>query len=111
MWYTQGELGHARTGLMRALAVAHGAGDMQMVVHAENVLGHVEHAGGNVNAARERFTHSIEGFQARGIAWGCGNALSGMAGVALATGDTDQAERLLDEAHRCFDTPVRGSSC
>ena len=50
------------------------------------------------NAARERFTHSVEGFQALGIAWGSGNALSGMARVALTTGDAGQAERLLDEA-------------
>ena len=28
MWYTQGELGRARTALTRALALAHGAGDM-----------------------------------------------------------------------------------
>ena len=97
MLYTQGELDRARSGLMRALAVAHG-GAIDMVVHAENALGHVEHAAGNVTAARDRFAHSIEAFRALAIAWGCGNALSGMAGVALATGDTDQAEGLLDEA-------------
>ncbi len=30
--------------------------------------------------------------------WGTGNALSGMAGIAMATGDAAEAERLLDEA-------------
>ena len=35
MWYTHGELERARTGLNRALALAHGAGDMDVVAHAE----------------------------------------------------------------------------
>ncbi len=34
LWYTQGELGRARTGLKRALALAHGAGDMEVVAQA-----------------------------------------------------------------------------
>jgi predicted ATPase/DNA-binding XRE family transcriptional regulator len=98
MWYTQGELERARTGLTRALALAHGAGDTEMVVQAENLFGYVEHAVGNFNAARDRFTRSVEGFQALTIPWGTGNALNGLAGVALATGDAGLAERLLDEA-------------
>jgi predicted ATPase/DNA-binding XRE family transcriptional regulator len=98
MWWTQGELGRARTGLNHALALAHGAGDMETVAQAEHILGHVEHALGNVKAARERFAHSIEGFRALAIPSGTGNALSGMAVLALATGDAGQAERLLDEA-------------
>lgn len=98
MWFSRGELERARTGLTRAIALAGGVNDSEIVVQAENVFGHVEHAIGNLNAARERFTYSIEGFQSLGIAWGTGNALSGMARVALATGDTGQAERLLDEA-------------
>jgi predicted ATPase/transcriptional regulator with XRE-family HTH domain len=98
MQYTQGDLQAARTGLTRALAIAHAAGDMEMVVHAEWVFGHVEHAGGNLDAARNRFTRSLGGFQALAIPWGTGNALSGLAWVALATGDADEAERRLDEA-------------
>ena len=98
MWYSQGELGRARTRLTRALALAHGAGDREMVVQAENLFGHMEHAVGNVNAARDRFTCSIEGFRALAVPWGIGNALIGMAGVVLAAGDAGQAERLLDEA-------------
>ena len=98
MWYTQGELGRARTGLNRALALAHGAGDMEMIAQAEHLSGHVEHAVGNVSTARDRFARSIEGFRALAIPSGTGTALSGMAVLALATGDADQAERLLDEA-------------
>ncbi|PWT85238.1 MAG: hypothetical protein C5B57_03300, partial [Blastocatellia bacterium] len=74
------------------------SGDMEMVAQAEHISGHVEHALGNVNAARDRFAHSIEGFRALAIPSGRGNALSGMAVLALATDDTGQAERLLYEA-------------
>jgi predicted ATPase/DNA-binding XRE family transcriptional regulator len=98
MWWTQGELGRARTGIDRVLTLAHGAGDMETVAQAEHISGHVEHAVGNVNAARDRFAHSIEGFRTLAIPSGTGNALSGMAVLALATGDAGQAERLLHEA-------------
>ena len=69
-----------------------------MVAQAEHLFGHVEHAAGNVDAARDWFARSVEGFRALAIPWGAGNALSGMATVALATGDAAEAERLLDEA-------------
>jgi predicted ATPase/DNA-binding XRE family transcriptional regulator len=98
MCYTQGELERAHTRLTRALALAKGAGDMVMVAEAEHLLGHVEHAVGNADAARDRFTRSVEGFRALAIPWGVGNSLNGMAKVALAMGDAAEAERLLDEA-------------
>ncbi|HVH28393.1 MAG TPA: helix-turn-helix domain-containing protein [Vicinamibacterales bacterium] len=98
LWYTQGELERARTALKRALSLPHGVGERYVVAQAEYLSGHVEHTAGNVSAARERFTSSIEGFRALAIPWGTGHALSGMAALALATGDADQAERLLDEA-------------
>jgi predicted ATPase/DNA-binding XRE family transcriptional regulator len=98
LWYAQGELGRARTAVTRALSLAHEAGDMHIVAQAEHAFGHVEHAAGNANAARDRLARSVEGFRALGIPWGTGSALSGIAWVALAAGDADQAERLLDEA-------------
>jgi len=98
MWWTQGGLERARTGVDRALALAHDAGDTETAAQAEHLSGHVEHALGNVTIARERFARSIERFRALAIPSGTGNALSGMAVLALATGDTAQAERLLDEA-------------
>ena len=98
MWYAQGELERARTTSERAIALARGAGDVVLVALAEILLGHLEYAVGNVSLARDRFTRSLEGFKALAIPWGVGNALTGLAGVALATGDADQAERLLDEA-------------
>jgi tetratricopeptide (TPR) repeat protein len=98
MWYTQGELGHARTAVTAALALAAGAGEMEIVAQAENLLGHIEHATGNMPAARKWFSSSVDRFQALAIPWGAGHALSGLAWVALATGDTSQAERLLDQS-------------
>lgn len=98
MRYTQGEHRLAHTGATRARARAHGAGDREMVAQAEHLLGYVEYALGNMNAARDRFTHSVEGFRTLSIPWGTGYSLSGMAAVALASGDAGQAERLLEEA-------------
>jgi predicted ATPase/DNA-binding XRE family transcriptional regulator len=98
MRYTQGELGHARTALTRALALAQQTGDLVMVARAENMLGDVEHSVGNLEAAREHFTRGVEGFRALALPWGLGNSLTGMATVVLATGDPAHAERLLDEA-------------
>ena len=98
MTYTQGNLGDARTRALRALELARSADDRTVMVQAENLLGHIEHASGNAASAGELFTRSVEGFKALGVVWGMGNALIGKAGVALAFGDTAQAERLLDEA-------------
>ena len=71
---------------------------METVVRAEDLSARVEHALGNLKAARDWFTLAVDGFRSLGIPWGTGNALSGMASVALATGDAGQAEDLLDEA-------------
>ncbi len=98
MRYSLGELGRARIALTRALDLAHGAGDTEMVAQAEHLLGHVEHAVGNATAARARLTRSVEGFRTLGISWGVGNSLNGLAKVALSIGDANGAERLLDEA-------------
>jgi tetratricopeptide (TPR) repeat protein len=97
LWYTQGELERARTGLDRAFGLAH-AGGMDAAAWVQDLSARVEHALGNLNAARDRFTLAVEGFRSMASLWGSGNALSGMASAALATGDAAQAERLLDEA-------------
>jgi predicted ATPase/DNA-binding XRE family transcriptional regulator len=98
LWYTQGELERARTAINRALAFARSTGDMRIVAQAENLCGHVEHTFGNLNAARDHFSRSVDAFRALAIPSGTGNALSGMAVIALAAGDAAEAERLLDEA-------------
>jgi hypothetical protein len=61
-------------------------------------LGDIEHSLGNPDAAREHFARSVEGFRALALPWGLGNSLTGMAAVALATGDAAHADRLLEEA-------------
>ena len=96
MSYTQGELARARTDTQQALELA--PDDVSVVAPAEIMLGHVEYAAGNITAARDRFTNSVEIFRAAAIPWGEGNALTGLAGVAVASGDTAEAGRLLDEA-------------
>jgi len=98
MWYTQGELGRARVALTRARGLAHDGGHTEIVAEAEHLLGHVEHALGDMNAARDLFIRSAAGFRALAIPWGIGNSLNGMAKVALASDDVADAERLLDEA-------------
>jgi len=98
MRYTQGELGHARTAVTRALALAHETRDIVMVARAENLFGDIEHSVGNGDAAREHFARGVEGFRSLALPWGLGNSLTGMAAVVLASGDAAHAERLLDEA-------------
>src|SRR5262249_8333879 len=96
LWYTQGELQRAHTALDRALTLAHG--DIAAVVWAADLSARVEHALGDLQVARDWFARSVDGFRSLASPWGTGNALCGMASVALATGDTSQAEHLLDEA-------------
>jgi len=97
MSYIKGELDPARVGLTRALSVARIAGDDDAMMHVEFVFGHIEHATGHFAAARERFTRSIEGFRRSDQAWGIGHLLTALAWVALASGEVEEAERLLDE--------------
>jgi len=80
------------------MALARSADDTVGLLAVDNLFGHVDHALGNLDSARERFTRTIEGFRQFAIPWGIGNSLSGMAGVALEDGDVDEAERLLVEA-------------
>jgi predicted ATPase/DNA-binding XRE family transcriptional regulator len=98
MWYSQGELARARVALDRTLALADAAGDTKMIAEASNLFGHVEHAAGNIAAARDRFAASVIRFRELAVPWGIGSALTGMAAGALASGDHDQAELLIDEA-------------
>ena len=98
MWWTQGQLERARAGLDRVLMLARETGDMEIMAQAEHVSGHVEHALGQEDTARDRFAHSLERFRTLNMPSGTGNALSGMAVLDLATGNAGEAERRLDEA-------------
>ena len=98
MLYTQGELGKARASVTRGITLAESISDREAIVQAEWLFGYIEHAAGNLDAARDWFDRTREGFKAAAASWGTGDALTGMAWVALAAGDNDEAERLLDEA-------------
>jgi predicted ATPase/DNA-binding XRE family transcriptional regulator len=98
MWFTQGDLVRARTGLDRAMALAQATADREMIAQVDNLVGHIERADGHVDLARSRFERSLAAFQALAYPSGIGNALTGMAVIALASNDPGRAERLLDEA-------------
>jgi len=98
MQYWQGDLEHARTNVSRALALSEGLGDTDAAVFAAYVLGYVEVTAGNLDAARDWLTRCLKGFQAQASPFGTGQALTGLAWVALAAGNRGDAERLLDEA-------------
>jgi predicted ATPase/DNA-binding XRE family transcriptional regulator len=98
MRFTRGELEPARSALSRALVLARISGDMNTLVRAEDLSARLEHARGDLTAARQCFAQAIERFQALAMSWGAGNALIGMSGIALEVDDDREAERLLDEA-------------
>ena len=98
MTYTQGQPERARIALAAALAAPPGVIDATTIAHAEVLLGHIERTAGNEAAARALFTRSDEAFRKLRMPWGIGNALIGLASIALTAGAADQAENLLDEA-------------
>jgi predicted ATPase/DNA-binding XRE family transcriptional regulator len=102
MLYAQGDLERARQAADRAFELAHRLGDTMLAGHAQTMAGHVAHACGNLAEARDHFRLAAEGFRAIAFEWAAGSALSGQGGVALASGDIREAERLFDEATAAF---------
>jgi len=98
MRYTQAEFEKSRTAATRALALASSAADRDWIAVAELLLGHLEHVAGNEEAALERYARSLEESRQFTNPWRIGNALTGMARVAMATGKFEEADRLLREA-------------
>jgi len=98
MLYAQGAHVRARARAIRAVALAEKTNDMEMVAQAEQLLGHIEFALGHTDAARDRFARCATDFRAVPIPWLRGFVLTGLAQVALGTGNAGGAERLLDEA-------------
>src|SRR5262245_25679690 len=98
MAYAQGQPDRARIALTRALPAELAATDAAATAHGEVLLGHIERGAGNAAAASELFARSAEAFKRLTLPWGVGNALIGLASIALAEGAADDAERLLDEA-------------
>jgi predicted ATPase/DNA-binding XRE family transcriptional regulator len=98
MCFALGELAQARMALARALALTGPGGDADVLAHCEYMLAHVERAAGNPDLARTLFISSLERFRALNVPSGAAKALTGLAAIALAAGDTAEAERRLDES-------------
>ena len=109
--YVQGKLDGARRALERVFALEHDAAAADWLPQAELILGHVEHAGGNEAPARERFSRCLAACQDRPRTWHIGNALSGLAWVASATGDSTKPTASWTRPPPNFRISGRGSSC
>jgi predicted ATPase/DNA-binding XRE family transcriptional regulator len=96
--YSHGNMARVRDAATRSLTVAHDIPDWDLVAQANHLLGHLELADGNIAAARERFTRSIERFETIASPWGKGSALTGMAWAAVSGGKANDVEQLLDQA-------------
>ena len=96
--HTQADPEGARAHAIRALDLLRDAGDAATSAHGAWIAGHIEHAAGNMNASRRWFTTSLDGFRRLEMPWGIGSSLSGLAWVALATGESAEAERLITES-------------
>jgi tetratricopeptide (TPR) repeat protein len=97
MCYARGEFDRVGAELREARAVT-AACTSDVVAVADLMRGHVERLAGNFGEARERFEESLKGFESLASPWGVGYALSVMGWLALAAGDEDEAERLVDKA-------------
>ncbi|HET9359242.1 MAG TPA: helix-turn-helix domain-containing protein [Vicinamibacterales bacterium] len=98
MLCAHGQFLPARDTLARAVALADTAQDEETHAHATSMLGRADTALGQLTTARTWWSDAVGRFEALAIPWGTGYSLLGLASVALAGGDTNQAERLLDEA-------------
>jgi predicted ATPase/DNA-binding XRE family transcriptional regulator len=96
MRYAQGDLDGSRTACERALVVSD-QGTIAAAL-AWNLLGHVAIAAGDFPAARERFQTVLDRFESFNVPWVTGNALAGLASVALTEEGFDRADRLLTDA-------------
>jgi predicted ATPase/DNA-binding XRE family transcriptional regulator len=97
MCYALGDLDRARGAADRCLAMSDQA-DVADVALAESMLGYAELAIGNLPAASDRFTRARSLYDRLGTAWALSNVLAAIAWTALAAGNFDEAERVLDEA-------------
>jgi predicted ATPase/DNA-binding XRE family transcriptional regulator len=97
MCYALGDLDRARDVANRSLSISDDA-DVADVALAESMLGYVELAIGNLRAASDRFTRARSLYDVLGTAWALSNVLAAIAWTALAAGDFDEADRVLEEA-------------
>jgi predicted ATPase/DNA-binding XRE family transcriptional regulator len=96
--HTQADPEGARAQAIRALDLLRDSRGNATAAHGAWIVGHIEHAAGDMKASRRWFTKSLDGFTRLSIPWGIGSSLSGLAWVALATGDPAEADRLIGES-------------
>src|SRR4029453_11493997 len=96
--HTPGSLDEARAHLTRAFELARDPDDRDVMPQAAWMFGHVEYAAGHLPSARRWFTRSRDGFLTIASSWGVGSALTGLAWVAVASGDRDEGAALLSGA-------------
>ncbi len=96
MYYALGDIDRARRAGQRSLLVE--AADPADVALAESMLGYAELASGNLPGAEVHFKRARSLYETLGFAWALSNVLGAIAWTALAAGDFDQADRVLDES-------------
>ena len=97
MQYVHGDLPRSQDTLRRAIARSRDHDLPGLHAHAALLLGHVEYSMGNFEMARTLFALSARQFRGRAEPWVVGNALGGLAWVALANGDRAEAEQRIHE--------------
>jgi predicted ATPase len=97
MCYARGEFDRVRAELREARALTPDTGT-DIAAIADLMQGHVERLTGNFVAARERFEDSLKTFESLASPWGIGYARSMMGWLALAAGNEEEAQRLVDTA-------------
>lgn len=95
--FTLGDLENGRSSLTRALAGPADEHSADWTPLALMILGHIEHARGDKAVARAHFERFLAASRRLDSPWRIGNALSGLAWVALTSGDLAQTDARLDE--------------
>jgi hypothetical protein len=96
--FNQGDLGRVSAALARARPLVRAAGGVEESARLDELAARVEHAVGNVEAARDLFARAIGVFERLTMCVAICHTFTGMARVALEAGDAGLAERLLDDA-------------
>ncbi len=97
MCYALGDLDRARDAAERSLSLSEEA-DVADVALSESMLGYTNLAIGNLRAAGDRFARARSLYDVLGTAWALSNVLAAIAWTALASGDFNEADRVLGEA-------------
>jgi len=103
MSYMQREPQRAHERVVRAVELANATGDARLVAAAETMSGHIEHALGNLERARDHFARSAERFPLDALAAVAGDLVTNEAAVEAVARLIDKSLLLRAEAS----TPTR----